>query len=939
MQEFLNVTKSLIISSPAGSGKTEKLARRYIGLLKAGSDVERILAITFTEKASAEMKQRILDILQRDDQLFFESIKDKIPLMRISTIHSFCLRLLKRFSIELGLDPSLGVLDEFNAYTLWHQAGFECLETEKNKPSLFFDAMKEHGLRGNESLGRVLDELYRMRPRPELILKEGYNISTEDEKRILALYAKCLERYEMKKRERHALDFSDLEIFTYEALSGSAEWHNILYAFDEHTDHLLVDEFQDTSTLQWRIIDKLTEEWRSGMGAKKDMGKTPTIFLVGDEKQSIYHFRGANVSVFEAAKQKFSEWLGKDYSFEEIKDNYRSLPEIVNFVNSLFERLMTPQLEKWRTRYCPFNAIRNGKGAVELILFEDGINTKQNRMKEAGILAKAIKGLHGRYEVFSGNTKRPSKFQDMVILLRRRTHLSIFENALRKEGIPFIVQKGIGFFDEPETALLREFVLFIIDSSDDYSLFNLLRSPFFGIDLKSLFNVISSEEGILREKLHEHKDFKKVSELIESWIQRSAFLPISMLIEDMLIETSGWSYFQERQRYANIKKFISMVEAFEAGGLCPLEIREKLIRQRHVSEVPKANVNAEEMDAVKIMTVHAAKGLQFPMVFVPSLDEPNMPRTSMIAIDDEPEGITFSYEPETEKRKRKLLFEKQKQKELEEEKRLFYVSLTRAMDYLCMSGALKDNKGKEAPSRLAYIKSAFGQLEPPLNTFPFDILTESDVMKRYESVSGISMEEDTGFMSEASYTSAVPFEPAFQWRTVTEDIDIRAKHGDDWVVTGRILHTLFEEISKGIISPKDIKERAGLLLREEAMEKPAEERVMEIIITDIEKLNKKGLLESIILPKGNSFSEQAFHIQIGRSVFKGRIDRLIFPSEKEALIYDYKTFPVRDKEMPELIEEYRFQMEVYKEAVERIFKVKVKAYLLFTHLPEIIQIC
>lgn len=939
----LDVTKSVIISSPAGSGKTEKLARRYISLLKAGSLPERILAITFTEKAAAEMKQRILDILSREEPELLENIRSKIALMRISTIHSFCLKLLKRFSIELGLDPSLSVMDELNARELWAEAIFESLEAEKENPAIFYETMSKEGIRGDINLMRLLNELFSKRPQPELILREGGGLETysEDEERVLSLYADCLKRYEIKKKQRHVLDFNDLELLTYEALSSHPEWHNILYAFDEHTGHILVDEFQDTSTLQWKIIDKLIEEWRSGIGARRSAGERPTVFLVGDEKQSIYGFRGANVSVFESAKQKFSEWLKEDYQFEEVRDNYRSLPSIVNFVNSLFEKLMPSELiERWQTRYCPFNAVRSGEGDVELVVLESSERTKQNRIKEANLLAKAIKSLEGNYEVYDGELKRPCRFSDMVILLRRRTYLTVFENALRKEGIPFIVQKGIGFFDEPEIAILREFVSFLIDPSDNYSLFNLLRSPLMCVDYKTLLPLMK-EEGCLLKKLLNGRDktLEGISQSLSKWLKRRNEVSISILIEEMLTETSAYTYFSEKQRHANVKRFITMVEAFESCGLSPLQIREKLLRQRYAIEIPKANVNAEGVNAVRIMTVHSAKGLQFLMVFIPSLDEANMPKSFSIAIIDEPEKITLSYEPDVSKRRAKLPFEKMKQKELEEEKRLFYVALTRARDYIFMSGIW----GKEKPTgRLSYIADAFGTdtLSEKSASLPFRLLTEEDIDKRYKMVNKTSLIDAGQFIDEPSYTQALQYEPPLRWRDVTEEVDIRAEHGDNWVIIGRVMHRLFDELSKGVIPLEGVKERVRLCLKEEAVETTDIDEIFRIIMDDIEKLKTKGYMDEIILPMPNlrhSFSELPFCLELSKTVFKGRIDRLILIGES-ALLYDYKTFPIRDKEMPKLIEKYRFQMEVYKSAVQRIFKVKAKPYLLFTHLPELIEV-
>jgi ATP-dependent helicase/nuclease subunit A len=955
MEKYLDITKSVIISSPAGSGKTEKLARRYVSLLLGGSEIEKILAITFTEKAAAEMKERILRILEKENPDMFLNVREKMPLMRISTIHSFCLKLLKRFSIELGLDPSLEVMDEFSASILWSESVYESLVEEKNKPGLFFDMLKKRGLKGWDSLYRILDELHNRRPHPELMLKENHPVEGEEEKKILELYSQCLRRYTDNKLERHLIDFDDLELLAYEALAKNPEWQNILYSFDEHTDHILVDEFQDTSSLQWKIIDKLTEEWRSGLGSKRDSGKIPTIFLVGDEKQSIYLFRGANVSVFQNAKERFSEWLGQEYYFEEIRENYRSLPEIINFTNSVFKRLMPPTMYEsrcdsflsWRTRYTPFEATRVGDGHVELILIEGGEGTKMRREREASALSKRIQSLiNHQYEVWDGETKRACTYGDLAILLRKRTHLCIFEDALRREGIPFIVLKGIGFYDEPEVAVLRELLSFIVDPADAYSLFCLLRSPLFGIDYRTLFRLIDtpSEDGRTKGKLPllekiqatKNKKVKETFNLISDWLERSSYTPLAVLLEDALSETRGWQYYWEKQRHVNIKKFIGLIEQYESQGLSSLDIREKLIRAR-LGEEAKANINTEGMNAVKIMTVHAAKGLQFPMVFLPSLDEDNVPRSSSIVIEEDGERISLAYEEDSIKRKKIGHFQRQKEKELEEGKRLFYVAVTRARDFLCMLGAPK--KEKAHTGRLAYITDNLEHLSS------LKIMTETDIDKLYstshpELVEGspvISYSAPEPFLSEPIFTEPISYEPSLKWRDVTEDLDIRIKHGEDWVLLGRVFHGLFEELAKGIIRPDGIDSRALILLRNEIYIKKDIERLMEIIKKDFEKLEISGYIKNVILPQTNSYAELPFILQRGNSVFKGRIDRIII-KDNTANIYDYKTFPVREKELPELIDKYRFQMDIYRSAAEKILSLKTKSYLLFTHTPLLVEV-
>jgi ATP-dependent helicase/nuclease subunit A len=944
MEKYLDITKSVIISSPAGSGKTEKLARRYVSLLLGGSEIEKILAITFTEKAAAEMKERILKILEKENPDMFLKVREKMPLMRISTIHAFCLKLLKRFSLELGLDPSLEVIDEFNASILWSESVYESLMEEKNSPDLFFNMMKNRGIRGWDNLSRILDELHRRRPHPELILKESHPVEGEEEKKILDLYSRCLKHYTDKKREKHLIDFDDLELLAYESLVKNPEWQNILYSFDEHTDHILVDEFQDTSSLQWKIIDKLTEEWRSGLGAKRDSGKIPTIFLVGDEKQSIYLFRGANVSVFRDAKDRFSEWLSNEYYFEEIQENYRSLPEIVNFTNSLFKRLMPATLyEKWRTMYTPFKATRVGNGRVELILMEGSEGIKKRREQEASALSKRIQSLINQYEVWDGETKRTCTYGDIAILLRKRTHLGIFEDALRREGIPFIMLKGIGFYDEPEVAVLRELLSFIIDPMDDYNLFCLLRSPLFGIDYRTLFRLIDKGNRPLLEKLRDlsaktlsTRHLSEAFNLISGWIGRSAYTPLAILLEDALSETNGWQYYWEKQRYVNIKKFIGLIEQYESQGFSNLDIREKLIKARWGEEA-KANINTEGMNAVKIMTIHAAKGLQFPVVFLPSLDEDNLTRSGSIVIEEDGERLSLSYEEDPNKRKKIGHFIRRKEKELEEEKRLFYVAITRARDFLCMLGVPK--KDKSHAGRLAYITDNLEHLSS------LKIMTESDINKlfsssRHELVEGSHVTSYAlleQFLFEPAYTDPISYEPSLKWRDVTEDLDIRVKHGEDWVLLGNVFHRLFEELAKGIIRFDEIDRRTLILLRNEIHIKKDIERLKEIIRKDFEKLDSSGYLKDVILPQINSYAELPFTMQKGNTVFRGRIDRIVI-KDNIANIYDYKTFPVKEGELSELIDEYRFQMDIYIAAAEKLLSLKTKGYILFTHMPLLVEV-
>ncbi|MFN3395971.1 MAG: UvrD-helicase domain-containing protein [Thermodesulfovibrionales bacterium] len=966
MKDFLDITKSVMISSPAGSGKTEKLARRYISLLKAGSEVERILAITFTDKAAAEMKERILNILKTEDTDIFERVREKVPRMRISTIHSFCLKLLKRFSIDLGIDPSLEVLDSFNEGILWSEAIYETLlEESKTGHGIFTEILKREGIKGWNKLYSIFKEIHGKRPAIELGLKNGIIINdsdTQDDKhdhfkQIISVYSRCLDRYRKKKLERHFIDYNDLELMAYEAITKNPEWQNVLFSFDEHTDHILIDEFQDTSTLQWKIIDKLTEEWRSGMGAKRESGIKPTIFLVGDDKQSIYSFRGANVNIFREAKEKLAEWLNEEYHFIEVEENYRSLPSIVNFVNSLFKIIMPPDLieRPGMVKYSPFRAERNGDGDVQLCIIESTGNIRDDRKREALYVAdKIIESIHGA-EIYEGKEKRKARYGDMAVLLRSRTHLSTFEDALRQHDIPFVAVKGIGFYQTPEVAILRDILFFLIDNKDDYSLFNILRSPLFGLGYEEILDIILKEplremDGFLFSLLKlasEDKSTMGVEKLraiisrLDRWLEIGKKVPYSILLEEILNETEGWKYFSEPQRHRNIKKFLRLLETFESSSMTGLEIREKLIRASNNSDEPKANVNSEDLDAVRIMTIHAAKGLQFPIVFLPCLDEEER-MSNRIVLEESGDKLIVAFEDDSELRKENPIFMREKEKSQEEEKRLFYVAVTRAMDHLHMSGIIKDKD--KIKGRLAYITDAF-MIDLSNKNNRADLPLRIEFLSKDQKISPLKKATPSlimpGLLQKESgivHTEPLDYQPSIIWSDVTEEIDyIRKKHGDNWVILGRIFHSLFEGLSRSLIGIDNIEAKIDTLIKQETTTRDTIRIMKTLIREDIEKLKDSGLLEEIVMPRDNSFAELPFILQRGNKIYRGRIDRVII-EKGIARIYDYKTYPINEKEIPELKEKYSFQLQLYSEAVERIFSVKTEGYLFFTHELRLVRI-
>jgi len=1025
MEGYLDINKSVIISSPAGSGKTEKLARRYIALLQSGVDVERILAITFTDKAAAEMKDRILRILSQEDRQTFKRVMEKIPLMRVSTIHSFCGSLLRRFSFEAGVDPDYKVIDAIESDIIWEEIIYDLLmEGDEEGEALFLGLLGERGFRGLEYLKDAMRYLYDKGPfsleasippiirdralLDELLVWPGARDSIPGYERILLdggtdglralkglflnsngmprrrrpaglegiadyegwaikmyefwvqrnmeeaversglllrIFRRCVDRYMALKRERGMLDFGDLEYLTYRVLTEDPEWANILYAFDERTDHILVDEFQDTNDFQWAIIDKLTEEWRSGIGAKRDSGVRPTVFLVGDEKQSIFFFRGANVEVFGRARERFSEWLGKEFLYEEIRDNYRSLPAIIDFTNHVFSRLMRHEEEGplWKTRYSPFKASRSditSIGKVELIIHEgdykDIIEAKQ---EEAEIVSRRIQEVVGHLMISDrgASAPRPCEYRDIAILLRRRTHLKRYEESLRRHGIPFVTVKGIGFYQEPEVAILRALIYFLSSPSDDYSLYILLKSPFFMVDEESILRLMDARGNSLYERLLGMEgllpgSLNGVRERLSQWRSLLPVIPLSELIEHALISTGAWRYFHEQQRRANIKKFIRMVEELQAGGRSLFRIRDFLERTYHRDEEPKANVNTEGMDAVRIITIHSAKGLEFPVVFLPGLEEPFRHRGGENLVYESGGRFYFKSISEVAIRRVDGDFITQRMKEFEEEKRLLYVAVTRAEDALFLVSRW-DERGD----------TAFGMIREALG-----LRKEGEEFRMDADIKGLSVVKDAG-VSHAPRrplkrgrpkvtprVTPLPETGGVRWRSVTETLDIRSRHGRGWLMLGEMLHRLFEEVSRGFVEERGIMERVEELCIEEGVHADAE--IAGMIKDTISTLEAKGVWEEIILPRKDSYAELPFIMEFNRNVYTGRIDRVI-KVDGEYRVYDYKTFPVKEDEIGYLLEEYAPQLSIYKEAVRRIFNAhSVKAYLVFTYIGEVREV-
>ncbi|MGB9741704.1 MAG: UvrD-helicase domain-containing protein [bacterium] len=1039
--------KSTVVFAPAGSGKTEELSQRYLKLIANGVKPERILTLTFTDRAAAEMKERILTNARKHSEELYQLLRENILKLRISTIHSFCLSLVQRFADLLGIDPNPEVLADDSG--LWQQAKYDALmkiaENQYGEEirSLLISLLGDRHRQNWRSISTLIDKLFanrtavlragiesekfvwietdrvkelarelsKNRLTAELIsnYQQLFSRNYEDEQEIgritrlleqnpgqfmtsdgeprkiknneelqhwaelmcdyrnqikiihnlmqfrrhFLLFKNCfLDTYEQLKREQGLVDYEDMELLALKLLSENPDWLNILYIFDEHTDHILVDEFQDTSFLQWAIIDKLSEEWRSGAGIKTELGITPTVFIVGDDKQSIYMFRDARVEVFTLARDKLRAWLGdEELEIKNLQNNYRSLPAIIDFNNTLFSGLMNarPDAPPWCTRYRHFIARRQNPdpGRVELLIdrVDRELNAAEARELDAANVARRIRLLiDSGYPVYDRQPdkteiRRACRFNDIAILIRARGGLlPALEQQLRKYHIPFLVVGGTGFYDEPEVRYLSYLTRFLVDPADDMALYITLRGPLFQIDEKEL--LLSTRRtgfptwwGRLREAGATGSErLANALMVLDDALKRVNYEPLHLILNRLLVQTRAWQTFWEPQREANIRKFLQRIQELELSGKQSLRIRTFL--DQPGSEEAKADVPAEEMNAVQIMTVHAAKGLEFPIVFHPGLHEKILGQQSERLLVEETaiNQVQLLYIEDAKLRKKFTPYLKYEEKQVEEEKRIFYVACTRARDALFLTGIWH----KKLPSRTKFewLKEQLGlRLEDNGFTLQTKITGVMCVLPselpEVKSPVRTAAEEKAVVIKKNPIPSVAkpPIRPIVRFLPRELRNNPPAALG-----IGEIVHRLLELLSRGRLEPEPaaIEQAISRQLRLRGFPQHLHPELQPELKNQFHRLINSPVWE-IIRPQPNSFAELPVMFNDGTTIFTGRIDRLIVKPDT-ALIYDYKTFPVKRSELERLTAEYyQSQLKYYAAAVQELFPDKrVRTFVVYT---------
>jgi ATP-dependent helicase/nuclease subunit A len=669
-----------VVWASAGTGKTRKLVEVYLELLERGLDPTRIVAVTFTERAAAEMRDRIRTALESKHGQWTRTMSI-LPAAPISTIHGFCAILLRDNGIRLGIDPSFSMLDEQQSLDLAREAAREVIRQEirsgnddvaiifrdfgliglvdtlvslgywlnslGHDPNWLEARIKDQRLAAAElekaigedirkyggtfeKIGELADELeakktkHPLRKRDDaraLLPKIGQIAGVATSERLCNLAGLFFERFRSKKRAANAMDFDDLLLGARDLLKHDA---GIRRHYQNHFQALLVDEFQDTDEVQAEIITLLAEDAENP--GRLAGGK---LMIVGDPKQSIYRFRRARVTVFFRMLQRIMDEGG---SFEHLQDNYRSAAPIAEFSNRLSEVTMDgfgkigtiadPQVDlSYRIRFSETDLLKAKSDSpflgITYVAAESSVRAGEGREMEAEAIARLLKQWKSAGRIESWNK--------VAILMRAMTNVEIYLSALELHRIPVYVVQGTAFYQKTEVSDLIAFLELVLHPDDELLRVTVLTSALIGATFEDFLgeratNLPSFEAARYRACA------SRLDELVGPWVERRDRATAAEILQDVIRKTNFDVVMLAQkdgpQRAANIGKLIEITRQLARQGTAALDEVVQYLRDRANDPAVReseAQIVSQDDDVVRLLTVHQAKGLEFDIVIVPDL--------------------------------------------------------------------------------------------------------------------------------------------------------------------------------------------------------------------------------------------------------------------------------------------------------------------------------
>jgi ATP-dependent helicase/nuclease subunit A len=533
---------------------------------------------------------------------------------------------------------------------------------------------------------------------------------------IRQIYQVALAEYRRTLAAHDVVDFAEVLERAVSLLERMDEFAQSRFRLESRYHHVLVDEFQDTSRMQWTLVSLLIRSWGEGVGVAQDAPLDPSLFVVGDRKQSIYRFRDAEVRLIDEAADDIERLRPGESVRRWISRSFRARPALLSFANDLFAAIDDGSAEAGRFRYgiedrFPIDTVDD---AMEPAL---GLAVGRSAEASAAAVAAEIAEIIGRATVRDreSGVPRTARAGDVAILFRSRESHREFERALAVRGIPSYVYKGLGFYDADEIKDLVALVRYLAAPESSLRAAAFLRSGFVRISDRALRllspdvagALVSSTPPAARDALddEDRRVLDAVREAVGRWLAQVDRVPPAELMDQVLVESAyafEWRGPRRRQARENVKKMRGLVRRIQNRGYATLGRVADHIDRLSAGDESNAVVDAE--DSVQLMTVHAAKGLEFPIVFVVNLARGagGVPPPVKLVVDGgdgEPLVTVATRESDLE--------DLEARRNREETKRLLYVAVTRARDRLYL-GTVLEESGAFAPG-----SGSLGDVLPP----------------------------------------------------------------------------------------------------------------------------------------------------------------------------------------------------------------------------------
>jgi len=771
--------------------------------------------------------------------------------------------------------------------------------------------------------------------------------------------ARLLAHYQRIKRERRLLDFADLEWHAYRLLNHPEHAHWIQYKLDQRIDHLLIDEFQDTNPTQWRLILPLLEEIAAGGERQR------SLFIVGDAKQSIYRFRRGNPRLLGCA----ADWMQQKLNAGRVHLDYsrRSSPVIMDCINTLFQH---PDMQGLLEDFQPHDThCKDYWGRVELWPLvaaepqptDDSVTeTLRNPLQQPRPSASD----HRHYregEAIATRIRqlvdqRIATYSDIMILMRSRTHLADYEAALRARHIPYLSLDRGTLLQSLEIRDLEALLQVLITPRDNLSLAQVLRSPLFSLNNDALAQLAAGQHGSWYERLQTtaadlvdpQLPLVRAARLLAGWHALAGHIPIHDLLQQIFHQANVVARFQAAfpasqmaRVSANLTRFIELALEVDAGRYPTLpRFLERLQQLRCLDkEGPnQATPTSQDSRRVRLLTIHAAKGLEAPVVFLADSAHSGHHQGRQILVRwpaeaDRPSDFMLLSNRQQRDSLSRQGYELEQQEEQREAANLLYVALTRARHMLVISGC-SSNKRSSTPDGYRQLATALcgdealaevwgkSYLEPPVRTPDGAQPEPAEVLDP---------------------RLCAPVEVTPTWHEIAPSrhtLNQLQERGDaDGTLRGQVIHRLLQ---LGTDHPDPLALQQELLhqtAREYRLDS-GDERLRawwQEVVAILKDERLAWLMR--IGPGWQGYNEIPIQYRQDQHNVYGIIDRLVVAPDRVYLV-DYKSHRLHAaSEAGQLVERYRPQMSLYREGVQRLWPQQpVVSYLLLTHGAHLIKL-